>query len=260
MSTKKLTLDFVREKFKEQGYTLLSTEYINSKQKLDFICPVGHEWKMTWGDFQNNGRCKYCWAIRRRVDRLTPIEEIRKIFADKGYTLLTEKYEYGNQKLKSICIRGHEYTTTLSKMKYGYGCAKCAAINNMGENNPSWNPDRDAVKNNKKIWTAWRNILRGIIENKNKKSSDEMIEILGYDWTELRVHITTHKNWENCKDNYQIDHIYPIRAFIKYGIKDPKIINSLDNLQPLSPKENQTKNGNYNKEDFEMYLKKKGLL
>jgi len=54
-----------------------------------------------------------------------------------------------------------------------------------------------------------------------------------------------------------LDHIFPIQAFIKYGIRDIKLINCLENLQPLSPVDNMIKSDNYDKKEFEKWLTKK---
>jgi hypothetical protein len=35
--SKKLTIEFIREQFEKEGYTLLTKEYINNKQKLEYI-------------------------------------------------------------------------------------------------------------------------------------------------------------------------------------------------------------------------------
>lgn len=42
------------------GYELLSTEYINNHTKLLFKCPKGHEFEMTWSNFQKGQRCSVC--------------------------------------------------------------------------------------------------------------------------------------------------------------------------------------------------------
>lgn len=132
----------------------------------------------------------------------------------------------------------------------------------MGERNCNWNPDREAVKQNGKIWRAWRNNLRSAVSSRNKKASEEVKAILGYDWDDLREHIFNHPNWNNLKDKntYHIDHIFPIKAFLDYGIKDPKIICALENLQPMDKVENMKKNRYYDKQKFEEYLKLKGLI
>jgi len=54
--------------------------------------------------------------------------------------------------------------------------------------------------------------------------------------------------------NWEIDHVFSIKAFIDYGIHDLKIINRLDNLKPLPKNENRKKQAIYNKVAFEKWL------
>ena len=50
--SKKRTHQDVYNYFKSQDYELLSTEYINAHQKLQYKCPNGHIHEMTWNNFQ----------------------------------------------------------------------------------------------------------------------------------------------------------------------------------------------------------------
>lgn len=259
MSTKKKTYEFVKDYFEKYNYKLITDNYINSKQLLDCQCPNGHLDKKTYGDFSSGRRCQICYHQKQRERKITPIEVVEKSFTEKGYVLLTKEHLYAKQKLHSICTRGHEYITTWGKWQCGYGCAKCAVINNCGPNNPSWNPDREAVKNNRKIWTAWRNNIRCGALGINKKSSKEVKEILGYDWSDLREHLQKHENWEKCKHNFHVDHVFPVKAFLDYGIDDPKIVCALINLQPLLVEDNLKKNRKYDSSSFEEYLKKNNI-
>ena len=82
--------------------------------------------------------------------------------------------------------------------------------------------------------------------------------MLGYSSKELQKHVQSLPNWKNVKDrHWHLDHYFPIQAFIDYGIKDIKLINCLDNLQPLSRKENLIKSCKYDKKEFEKWLNKK---
>jgi hypothetical protein len=59
-----------------------------------------------------------------------------------------------------------------------------------------------------------------------------------------------------------IDHIFPIQAFIDFGLCDIehiKVINSLENLQPLDAFDNLSKNNKYDKDEFIDFLKSKEL-
>lgn len=57
---KKPTIEFVKKQFEKEGYTLLTKEYINCYQKLEYICPKDHEWCITWRDWQQGCRCYRC--------------------------------------------------------------------------------------------------------------------------------------------------------------------------------------------------------
>jgi hypothetical protein len=93
--------------------------------------------------------------------------------------------------------------------------------------------------------------LRYLGENKTTKTNI----ILGYTKNELLERITAHPNWEIVKDEtWEIDHIFPIKAFIEHDIFDVKVINALDNLQPLTKLENGIKSGIYDKDEFFNYL------
>ena len=57
---KLLTYKFVKDKFKERGYNLLSKMYINNRTKLNYICSGGHEHNITWNDFKSGKGCRLC--------------------------------------------------------------------------------------------------------------------------------------------------------------------------------------------------------
>lgn len=56
----KLTYEKVREIINNEGFELLSDEYINSQTKLKLKCQFGHEFEMNWNHFQQGERCPYC--------------------------------------------------------------------------------------------------------------------------------------------------------------------------------------------------------
>ena len=59
----KLDFDFIKTKFGEEGYSVLSDKYINSKRKLKYICPKGHKHSITWANWLLGYRCPYCVGI-----------------------------------------------------------------------------------------------------------------------------------------------------------------------------------------------------
>lgn len=62
------TIEEIAELFKSCGYELLSTTYVNSTTKLDYICPKGHRNSMIFGSWKRGHRCPTC-AIERTRNR-----------------------------------------------------------------------------------------------------------------------------------------------------------------------------------------------
>ena len=84
--------------------------------------------------------------------------------------------------------------------------------------------------------------------------------MLGYTNAHLHEHMRSFVDWEHLqKGRWHLDHIFPVSAFFAHGITDPKVINALDNLRPLSGRENCSKGARYNKREFERYLNRKGI-
>jgi len=107
---KKLTYGFVKKSFEKEGYELLSKEYINSYTKLEYICPRGHKYNISWGNWSQGRRCPYCSKYRNRYT----IEFIRSEFAKENYTLLSKEYKNAHQKLEYICPNGHRHSISWS--------------------------------------------------------------------------------------------------------------------------------------------------
>ena len=84
---------------------------------------------------------------------------------------------------------------------------------------------------------------------------------MGYTPKDLKEHLVNHSNWKRVKDEvWNIDHIFPVKAFIDYGIKDMSLINCLENLQPLEKYDNLSKGRKYDKKQFEKWLISKGQI
>lgn len=119
---KKLSLEYIKVKFNEEGYELLSEEYINSNSKLKYKCPNGHEHSISWDGWNKGQRCQYCAWDNLRLD----YNHVKKCIESEGYILVSEKYINSGSKLEIICPEGHNISMTFSNWKSGFRCRYCA--------------------------------------------------------------------------------------------------------------------------------------
>ena len=68
---RKLKIEFIRAEFKKEGYELLTTVYKNNRQKLKYICPMGHKHSVTWKSWnsKNKQRSPFCNNKNNRVSK-----------------------------------------------------------------------------------------------------------------------------------------------------------------------------------------------
>ena len=128
-----IDIEFVRFEFKKEGYILLTTEYINNQQKLNYICSEGHRHSITWGNWSQGNRCPHCSGKAKRT-----IEFIREQFKKAGYALLNNVYKNCGSSLNYICPKGHRHSISWDHWKQGRRCSTCAIINNSGSNHYNW--------------------------------------------------------------------------------------------------------------------------
>jgi len=63
INSMKNEIEFIRKSFEKYDYELLTEVYINSHQKLEYICPEGHKHSMNWNSWRWGHRCPTCWKI-----------------------------------------------------------------------------------------------------------------------------------------------------------------------------------------------------
>lgn len=113
----KPTIEFIRSEFAKGGYILLTKEYINNRQKLEYVCPKGHKHSIGWDNWQQGYRCPYCVGLGK-----PSIKFIKSEFAKEDYELLTTEYKNCYQKLEYICSRGHKHSVSWTNWVSGRRC------------------------------------------------------------------------------------------------------------------------------------------
>jgi hypothetical protein len=93
-----------------------------------------------------------------------------------------------------------------------------------------------------------RRVLNNALRNLGSEKQCSTWDSLGYDVQKFRSRMeslfVSNMSWANHGE-WHVDHIKPVSAFIKEGITDPRIINALDNLQPLWAEDNLSKGAKY---------------
>jgi hypothetical protein len=128
-----INIDFVKEEFEKEGYTLLTKVYKNNKQRLNYICPKGHKSSVGWSNWKSGDRCPYCAGNARLT-----IEFIRSEFEKEGYTFLSIKYKRNRSKLEYICPEGHRHSITWMGWLSGRRCGVCKVFGGSGPQHGCW--------------------------------------------------------------------------------------------------------------------------
>lgn len=118
--SKKLTYEYVKSKFEEEGYELLSTEYVNNHSKLLCKCYRGHEQYKTFQSILKKQGCRFCQGKKYNY------EQVNEIFKSRGYSLTTKVYVDNKTPLEYKCKNGHTHRIRLYDFLAGKGCPYCA--------------------------------------------------------------------------------------------------------------------------------------
>ena len=118
---KKLTYEFVKSKFEDKGCKLLSLEYIDNRQPLEYLSPFGDKFETTWLSWQQGKM-----AHNDSKLKIPTIAEIAELFKSDGYLLLSTEYINSKTKLDYICPKGHTNSMVWSYWKSGHRCPTCA--------------------------------------------------------------------------------------------------------------------------------------
>ena len=121
--SKRMDYETIKAFFESKDFELLTIDYINNRQKLEYICPMGHRHSISWGNCSSlkKIRCAHCSRKAKKT-----IEFIRAEFTKEGYILLTIVYKNAHSKLHYICPRGHRHSISWSNWKAGKRCPFCS--------------------------------------------------------------------------------------------------------------------------------------
>jgi len=250
--------EFVKNYFKEQGCEMLDDNYKNARTHINYRCSCGNISKIVFDSFKRGNRCQKCAGEKRGKQQTLTFDYVYNYFKKYNCEMLDKFYINSRVKIKYRCSCGNISYVVFQNFKRKKRCSLCGLKSRSGKNNYQWIEDREAHEEKKKFKQKCYKILRYTLKRTCQLKTDRTHEMLGYTYKDLKEHIYKHPNWEKVKNTrYHLDHIFPVQAFLNYGIKDLRLINCLENLRPLSCRENMEKGDRYNKEEFEKWLKGK---
>lgn len=252
----KYTIEEVRKAFSDAGCELLDDKYENNNIPVKYRCVCKEISEIRFASFLEGGRCELCRRKKLSDANRTKDEDVIKFCESAGCKFIASFIQDGRLRIKFECSCNRKAEAYWDNFKRFPNCWECGNLKKSREKCHRWNPDREKVAQAKKFRKKCSNLIKRTLDGiKASRSS----RLLGYTSEQLNQHITNHPNMKNIDGDYDIDHIFPIKAFWDYGIKDVKIINCLDNLQPLLHEENLIKFDKYDREQFEKWVASKGI-
>lgn len=123
--TQRLSYYDVAKTFSDAGCTLLSGDYINARQLLDYRCNCGNLSKITYDSFKRGRRCKECGRKKITEKQRFSFDEVAVTFERAGCLLLESTYISAGTPMRYLCSCGDESAITYSRFKSGGRCMRC---------------------------------------------------------------------------------------------------------------------------------------
>ena len=201
-----------------EKYDYTEVEYKSSFTKVKIICKEHGAFYQLPTDHKKGSGCSQC-SKNKKLSQKEFISRVKKIYGNK-YDFSKSIYKTSKEKIKVICNKHGEFSTTPSTLFRGSGCKKCGyeqQINTKIENGIINDPEL------KDKFNLYRETVR--------KISNENFQKYYYD--------INPDNLKRGKD-YHLDHKFSILdGFLSK--KSPEEIAHPSNLQVISSKENQIK-------------------
>ena len=124
--SKKLTLEYVKGYFDEQGCELLEKEYKNSKTKMRYRCSCGNVSEIAFTTFKAGHRCNICGSKKRIEKTKHAFEYVYNYFKEQKCELLEEKYINNSTNMKYKCSCGEKGKINFNNFQNGHRCVKCS--------------------------------------------------------------------------------------------------------------------------------------
>ena len=260
---RRISLKQATEDFAGVGCELLATDYTSANISLPFRClTCGFEGAMRLGTVRQGHGCRLCSQRAKGLQNRRGIRHAKDAFDSINLDLQETVYVNNHAPMRYRCRTcGSEGKTDLKSVQGGHGCRTCGIRSKSGPSHSRWIADRRERAFRKKMVDKCMGLLRHCRKSFRTNKTDRAHKVLGYTPRDLRKHLESHPNWPRIDrdGSWHLDHIFPIKAFLEHGVFDPKVINCLENLQPLPSKDNLSKSGTYSEKDFLGFLTRMGV-
>ena len=120
-----ITYEYIKSFIESKDYQLLSDNYKDAHTKLLLKCPIGHEHKIRFNNFQQGQRCSVCSKEETKKKLKLSFDYVKSFINNNNNTLLSDAYKNNRTKLLLKCPIGHEYKITFKNFKDGQRCSVC---------------------------------------------------------------------------------------------------------------------------------------
>lgn len=216
------------------------------------VCKIINEFrKLKKGKYGVHSVCKICMSEKERQNRkdgCTKHREINRRHYEKNRDKFLKKFKQNRRNnIDIIKLKEKKWRENNKEKIIAYG-------KKWRENNKEkikidkrnyYEKNRDKVNKNKNEYRKkyykknphigiWRYTLKNVLKRLGQTKNNSTHKILGYSPEDLKTNLeskfTDGMSWDNYGE-WHVDHIKPVSSFNKDT--PPKIVNSLDNLQPL---------------------------
>lgn len=167
-------------KLNRKQYQLISDKMLKSTDKLHFVCDKGHDFYMKFNNMLFlDYSCPVCAGNKKYT-----YEEVKQLFHEKGYTLISKKYKNSKSELEYMCNKhselGIQKTTLNSFNQCDYICKGC-------------------LKEHK----------RDLYAKTQNEFENEVYELVGDEYTVLGEYVNTHTKilmlHNECNSTWEIE-------------------------------------------------------
>jgi hypothetical protein len=220
-------------------------EFSSRADEVTIICKRHGEYRQKASIHLGGKGCHLCGKEKQPKTTAQFVSAARGVHGDR-FSYHKSKYISCKAKLVIGCRKHGDFLQSPKNHLGGNGCEKCAnenrPVSRKGSASCHWIADREYVESRKRLSSRCHVQLRRTLKTIGKKKEGRSRDLLGYTTRQLIEHLTSHPEFESVKySKWEIDHIFPISAFFRYGITHVSVINCLENLRPTTRAFNRSK-------------------